>query len=156
MGIGMQRTSSDLTSGASLRERGVSLLEVIAVLAFLGILLSISVPTIATFSGRTYLRRETVAARLFLERAYAHALAFRQPITVTIENASLTTRSENGQLVERLSLRRKVLLRPESVRDGRILFYPSITASPATLRLTRGASQCSIVISLRGRTRITC
>ena len=145
-----------IPSAAQASQRGLSLLEVVAAIAFMGILIGISVPSITTLRNRLYLRGETTAVRQFLERAYGHALASRQPTIVSITHTSLTTHTEREVALERLFLRRNVEIRRDSVRDGRILFYPSITASPTTLRLARGGQECSIVISLRGRTRVVC
>ena len=141
---------------ANASEYGLSLLEVVAAIAFIGIIIGTSVPAIATLHHRIHLRGETIATRQFLERAYGYALASRQPTIVRLTRTSLATHTESEVQLERLSLRRNVEIRLDSVRDGRILFYPSITASPATIRLTRGTQECSIVISLRGRTRVVC
>jgi hypothetical protein len=35
-------------------------------------------------------------------------------------------------------------------------FYPTISASPATLVLTNNFRRCSVIISLRGRVRTAC
>lgn len=145
-----------IPSAPTASEYGFTLLEVVLAITFIGVIVGISIPAIATIRNRTYLRGETIAARQFLERAYGYALASRQHTIVTITHTSLTTHSESEVPLEQFSPRRNVQIRPDSVRDGKIVFYPSITASPGTLRLTRGGHECSIVISLRGRTRVVC
>jgi prepilin-type N-terminal cleavage/methylation domain-containing protein len=139
-----------------LSSRGFTLVEMAAVIAVCALLLSATVPHIATISTRSALNTEALGLRLFLERAYAYALASRTQVTIECAPRQLTARLSQGDIVATHKVGHGAELKSKSLSDGKLLLHPSIATSPASLELTKGARSCLVIMSLRGRIRISC
>jgi type II secretion system protein H len=137
-------------------QTGFSLLEVTTVLAIVGVLTAVAVPHLRSFTIYTYLRGESDSLRLFLEKASGYALASRQQVTVRLFETNLRATSDSGELLGTHTIKNGVTLRPDSAPERKLLFRPTISASPATVELLRNGRSCSVVISLRGRIRVSC
>ena len=136
--------------------RGFSLPELIICMAITSISVGIAVPRTLSFLNQVYLKGEATSVRLFIESAYAHALSSQQRITVSLTPYMLEGRRESGELLGRYSTRHRVLIDPDSVNGRTLAFYPTIAASPATIQLSRSGRSCAVIISLRGRVRVSC
>jgi prepilin-type N-terminal cleavage/methylation domain-containing protein len=138
--------------------KAVTLPELMLVLAVLGILLSIAVPTL----GKTLDRLELEAATHRLvsahQRARIMAITHSQVMTLTVDSAQLVIHrrgmggalwSEAGPAVSGVTL---------SGPSHQFIFSPegfTLGLSNATLRLARGSASRSIIISRLGRIRVT-
>lgn len=135
---------------------GFSLVEVLVTLGLISILASLAAPHLSAHAHRLVLRSEASAMRLFLERCAAYALSAQAPVEVALAKDSLTARHPGGAALGGHTLQHGATLEPLSQGESSLLFYPSISASPATMVLTRGGISCSIILSLRGRVRFVC
>lgn len=140
---------------------GFSLLEALVTISIISVLATIAVPQVSAQSKRLALRSEASSLRLFLERCSAYALTVRSPVEVVLSPrnlspSTLSAQHQNGPLLGNYTLQNGVTLEPLAGGATSLLFYPSISASPATLVLNKGGISCSVVISLRGRIRFVC
>jgi prepilin-type N-terminal cleavage/methylation domain-containing protein len=136
--------------------RGFSLLELTACTAIASIVIGIAVPHTVSFLNQLYLKGEATSVRLFIESAYAYALSSQQRVNVSLNQNTLQGLTESGEAVGRYSTRNRVTINPDSVSGRTLSFYPTIAASPATIQLSRSGHSCSVIISLRGRARVSC
>lgn len=137
-------------------QRGFSLIETLLVVSLIAALGAIAVPSLAGWLPRHAVRLEARSVQLILERAYGLAVTRGIPITVEIvpDRVRASTGAEE-QIVSR-SLRPSITARFKGNEKGPLIFYPSHTASPATIVIEGSSYICSIVLSLRGRTRTEC
>jgi prepilin-type N-terminal cleavage/methylation domain-containing protein len=142
-----------MKSPAGASSRGFSLLELIACMTILSIIFGIAVPHTLSFLNQLYLKGEATSVRLFIESAYAHALSSQQRVIISLNDDALEGRKESGELLGRYSTRHRVTINPDSVNGRTLALYPTITASPATIQLSRNTRSCSVIISRRGRVR---
>ena len=137
-------------------ERGFSLIEILLALSIFGSLAAIAVPSLADWIPQHAVRREARGVQLLLERAYALALTRSIPVSVAItpRRISATVGESTDAFIHNLSA--PITARFKGNEKGPLTFYPSHTASPATIVIESPAHLCSIVLSLRGRTRREC
>lgn len=125
-------------------------------MSIIGLLAALAVPQVSAYITRLTLRSEASSVRLFLERCSALALTARTQVNVAVSSTALAAQHLNGALIGTYTLQKGVTVNPLAGGATSLLFYPSISASPATLELSKGGRSCSIVISLRGRIRFVC
>jgi hypothetical protein len=125
-------------------------------MAIAGIVIGIAVPHTLSFLNQLYLKGEATSVRLFIESAYAHALSSQQRVNVSLNQHTLEGRKESGEVIGRYSTRHRVTINPDSVSGRTLSLYPTIAVSPATIQLSRSGRSCSVIISLRGRARVSC
>jgi prepilin-type N-terminal cleavage/methylation domain-containing protein len=135
---------------------GFSLLELSVCTAIVGIVIGIAVPHTLSSLNQLYLKGEATSVRLFIESAYAHALSSQQRVNVSLNQNTLQGLTESGEVIGRYSTRHSVTINPDSVSGRTLTFYPTIAASPATIQISRRGRLCSVIISLRGRVRVSC
>ena len=148
--------SSDTSPEIDLYERGVSLVEVAAALAVTTLLASVAIPQLSGLLTRTSIHSEALALRLFLERTYIHVLSSRQGVSIDCSEQILVARRETGEPVATHLVRRGITLDVASIPERKLLIHPTGTTSPATLELKKGTMSCLVIMSLRGRMRVTC
>ena len=136
--------------------RGYSLLELVTVIAVLAVVTASATPALITLSYRTALRSEAAAVRLFFERAYSYAINVQERVDVTVLEHRLVARNQAGTPLSDYVLKYGVSVRDASAKERIISLFPSISASPQTVELSKGPQTCSVVASLRGRFRTTC
>jgi hypothetical protein len=110
---------------------------------------------LSVVSDRLAVREEASAARLFLERSYGYALASQQTIKVKINPSSMVTSLIDGKELETHRVRQGVSLSPNSAHRSELAMYPNLAVSPGSLNFAKGRAACSLIISLRGRFRVT-
>ena len=137
-------------------DRGFSLFETLLVLSIIGSLAAIAVPSLARWIPQHEVRREARSVQLALERAYALALTRAIPVSVAILPNQIIGTTGGNTAVFALHLKAPVTARFKGNDKGPIVFYPSHTASPNTILIQDPSYLCSIVLSLRGRTRREC
>jgi prepilin-type N-terminal cleavage/methylation domain-containing protein len=135
---------------------GYSLLELVTVIAVLAILTASATPALVTLSYRTALRSEAAAVSLFFERAYSYSINIQERVDVSVLERRLVARNQAGTPLSDYALKYGVSVRDASTKERIISLFPSISASPQTVELSKGSQTCSVVASLRGRFRTTC
>jgi prepilin-type N-terminal cleavage/methylation domain-containing protein len=138
------------------KTRGFTVMEVVAAVAVMALLVSAALPELKAVIDRGRLNNEALALKLFLERAYVHTLTAREGLEIACAEKELTAEYKSGEVLARHSISRGTTLDVELLANRRLLLHPSIAASPATLTLRRANRTCQVVISLRGRVRVTC
>jgi len=137
-------------------QRGISLIETLLVISLIASLGAIAVPSLAEWIPKHAVRLEAKTVQLMFERAYGMALTRAAPITVDIAADHVTVfTSAGGPIVSRY-LRPPITARFKGNEKGPLIFYPSHTATPSTIVVESPSYLCSIVVSLRGRTRTEC
>jgi len=136
--------------------RGFSLLDATLTMGILGIMILAAVNSFSSDARLNHLSTEAHSLRLLMERAYTHALAYQERITIRLNQSNAAVHSSNGKTLERYTYRHGVRLDLKDRTEITVLCNPTISMSPATLRLEKGSSTCSVIISLRGRIRATC
>ena len=137
-------------------DRGFSLIETLLALSIIGSLAAIAIPSLAAWIPQHAVRREARAVQLVIERAYTLALIRAVPVSVDISPTQITATAREGAPLFIHKLRAPVTARFKGNEKAPLTFYPSHTTSPATLLIESPAYLCSIVLSLRGRTRREC
>lgn len=135
--------------------RGYTLLEMILTLAVLTTIMVALAMRLSIVSERLAVRQEASAGRLFLERCYGYAIASQQTIRVKINPSSMISYLVDGTQLALHPVRQGVMLAPASTHRSELALYPSLSASPASLSFSKGGASCSLIVSLRGRFRIT-
>jgi prepilin-type N-terminal cleavage/methylation domain-containing protein len=137
---------------------GLTLLELVLVLAVAGVLLAIGVPRLSGYLDRIEVGAAAGHIAAAHQRARLMAITGSQVLTLTIDSAALTIRrrgiqapiwSESGPASSGVSLTgptRTFVFSPEGFTLG---------LSNATLRLNRGAATRTVVVSRLGRVRVT-
>ncbi len=139
------------------RFRGFSLLELLVVLAVVGVVAGLALPRIDRLLGSSRLERaaSTVAADLRL----AEALAARQyrATVFSVDGAGgyrVTDRRTSAVLAQR-SLRADFGLTGIDAQPAQVTFFPGGTASgPLTLRLSAGPGVRTVRLSRAGLVRV--
>ncbi len=135
---------------------GFSLLETLLATGLTALLAMTGALYITSTRRHTRVLHETDAFRLFLERAYAHACAYQEIVTLSLSEKEATALRENAQVLLTHTIRRGVSLRFEPGQSKHLYIYPSLSSSPATLHLRDAGEECSLIISLRSRFRVEC
>jgi prepilin-type N-terminal cleavage/methylation domain-containing protein len=137
-------------------QRGFSLLELLLALAMVSILGAISFPALARWHSHALLKSEGTRLSLALEDAYVAALSYGETITVGFDRNVVQTIRSSGAPLATYSPRKGVSVSNKSTDQGNLTFYPTHTATPATVVITSPYGECEVVVSLRGRVRSTC
>jgi prepilin-type N-terminal cleavage/methylation domain-containing protein len=137
-------------------ERGFSLIETLLVISLIGSLAAITLPSLSAWIPQHAVRLEARSVQLILERAYTLAITRAIPVEVHIAPNLVTVRTHNGTPLLSRHLRAPLTTRIKSGESGPLIFYPSHTASPATVLIEGPSYLCAVVVSLRGRTRREC
>lgn len=137
-------------------QRGFSLIETLLVISLVASLAAIAVPSLAGWLPKHAVRLEARSLQLMLERAYGLAVTRGVPIAVDIASDHVTAATGRGVPIVSRYLRSPITARFKGNEKGPLIFYPSHTASPATILIEGPSYLCLIVISLRGRTRREC
>jgi prepilin-type N-terminal cleavage/methylation domain-containing protein len=137
-------------------QRGFSLIELLLVTSLVTSLGAMAVPSLARWMPRHAVRLEARSVQLMLEQAYVLAVTRGVPITVAIATDQLIASTSEGIPIVSRHLRKPITVRFKGNERGPLLLYPSHTASPATILIEGHSYLCSVVISLRGRTRTEC
>ncbi len=136
--------------------RGYSLLETVLTMALASTLAAVAIPSISSWRARHITLREAKRVQRALERAYIIALLRETTVEVSITATGLVATSQDGTPIFLLSVPPNTSIQLKSKEQQSIHFYPSHTATPTTIVVTQSAHQCSVVLSLRGRTRREC
>lgn len=136
--------------------RGFSLIETLLVTSLLASLGAIAIPSLAGWMPRHQAQVEARAVQLALERAYAIAVTRATPVKVAISPKSVTATTTANSPLFAHHLRPPVTARIKGEQKEALYFYPSHTASPATITIENNSYLCSLVVSLRGRIRREC
>lgn len=137
-------------------DRGFSLVETLLTLAISSAMAAVALPSLSSWRDKRAVRLEAKRLELALERAYAAALSYQQPLTMTFDNSKVRASISNNQLLYSYSARPPVKIRLKSTEQTHLTFYPSHTTTPTTLLVTAPSGECSVILSLRGRTRREC
>lgn len=136
--------------------RGFSLPELLVALALSSLMLAVSIPSIARWNSHRVLVAEGARLTLALENAYIAALSYGVPVTVSLKNNRVRAFVGESRTLATYAPHAGVVVANKSVEQGDLSFYPTHTATPATLTITSSSGECSIIVSLRGRMRSTC
>lgn len=135
---------------------GFSLIELLIVLAVISALGAATFPAVGAWHGRYSLMVEGEKLRLFLERARLTALTHDAAVAVRFKPPQLFATTTTATPMFSYTPRQGVTVKNKSEDLKPIIFYSTITTTPTTLLVTNGTSECSVVISLRGRIRNGC
>jgi prepilin-type N-terminal cleavage/methylation domain-containing protein len=136
--------------------RGFSLIETLLVTSLLASLGAIAIPLLAGWMPKHQAQVEARAVQLALEQAYVVAVTRGIPVKVGISLGSITAATPSNPTVFAHRLRSPVTARIKGEQKEALFFYPSHTASPATITIENNSYLCSLVVSLRGRIRREC
>ena len=136
--------------------RGFSLIETLLVTSLLASLGAIAIPSLAGWMPKHHAQVEARAVQLALERAYAVAVTRGTSVKVAISLGSITASTASDTLLFAHRIRAPVTARIKGEHKEALYFYPSHTASPATITIENDSYVCSLVVSLRGRIRREC
>jgi type II secretory pathway pseudopilin PulG len=135
---------------------GFSLIEAMAITSIISVTLALAIPQFRSQIAMLALRSETSALQIFLERNAAYALTSQSNVEITATGDILAASRHDGTSLATHRIRRGVQLDPLASSASSIQIYPFISASPATLVLTKNGRSCSVIISLRCRVRSEC
>lgn len=136
--------------------RGFSLIEMLLITSLLASLGAITIPSLAGWMPKHQAQVEARAVQLALERAYAIAVTRAIPVKVAISLRSISASTTSNTLLFAHPIRAPVTARIKGEQKEALFFYPSHTASPATITIENNSYLCSLVVSLRGRIRREC
>ena len=136
--------------------RGFSLLELMITTAMVSALTAVAVPSICAWRERHVVVHETKRLQRALERAYTIALLRENTVVVALAQDSITAKTKDNLPLFSFSPHRGITIQLKSKEQQNLLFYPSHTTTPATVLIAGPRFSCSVVISLRGRTRREC
>ena len=137
-------------------EYGVSLLDVVISIALLGILFSISIPAISDRYSRYALKVATSTLRGDIEILIAKVLAQEQQFNLEINRLGYTIKPVTGEGKVTREFGHNIEALLPNGEPHLLKFYGSGVVSPATIALQKGGVSCQIIISLRGRSRVSC
>jgi type II secretory pathway pseudopilin PulG len=140
----------------SLAQKGFSLLETLLVVSFIGIVTTLAIPQFRSHTIGLALLSEATALQSFIELGAAYALTSRSVVSITAANEVLIASSSEGVALASHRISHGVSLDLPNSSALPLYLYPSISASPATLVVTKSNRKCSVIISLRGRVRTAC
>lgn len=137
-------------------QEGFSLLETLAAVSIFGVIITLAIPQFRAHTSGLALRHEAATLQTFLELGAAYALTARTTIEVTAARESISVAHPDGTIIATHRVRHNASLDFLKSSSLPLYFYPAISASPATLVLTKNGYVCSVIISLRGRVRTEC
>jgi hypothetical protein len=144
------------TPDTEFMERAFSLIETLLVISLVASLGAIAVPSLAGWLPKHAVRLETRGVQLILERAYGLSVTRGVPVTVDLAVDRVSASTDSGAPIVSRHLKAPITTRLKGNVKGPLVLYPSHTASPATILVEGPSYVCSIVLSLRGRTRTEC
>jgi hypothetical protein len=136
--------------------RGFSLIETLVTVSFISVLVGIALPSMAASAGRRAASLEAMRLQGALERCYSAAMLRERPITVTFQGTRMAASAIGNQPLFWYAAQQGIALTFKSKDQNKLVFYPSHTATPATILVTSASATCSVVVSLRGRMRREC
>jgi prepilin-type N-terminal cleavage/methylation domain-containing protein len=139
-----------------IKQAGLSLLECMIVLAVFGIALASAAVDLPVIRERRLIRAEAESIRLTLEQAAILSVASLQGVDVEVKSSSISVRYLGGRELIARQLAPSLSLASQGRSREVLTFYPTISATPATLILKSRTLSCSIVVSLRTRVTATC
>ena len=136
--------------------RGFSLIELIVVLAIISAITVVAVPSFSSWRERQVIVREAQRVQRALERAYIISLLRETPIVISLTPETMAASTQTALPIFSLSRHPAVSVQLKSKEQQSITFYPSHTVTPTTILVSNNSAQCSVILSLRGRTRREC
>ena len=137
-------------------QAGFSLIEILATLSIIGIVITLAIPQFRSHSTGLALRNEARALQTFLELSAAYALTARATVAITGSDKSTSASQSDGTILYSHRIQHGASLDLLASSALPLYFYPTLSASPATLTLTKNSRTCAVIISLRGRVRSSC
>ncbi|MEY4668938.1 MAG: hypothetical protein RL518_1637 [Pseudomonadota bacterium] len=137
-------------------ERGFSLIEMLLGVSMIASVVAIALPSLAEWIPRHAVRREARAVQLVVERAYTLAVVRSVPVSVQFLPSQIIATSATTAPLFSHPLPASITARIKGNQDSSLVLYPSHTASPATIEVLGPSYRCSVIVSLRGRTRLEC
>ena len=132
-------------------------LDMLSALAILAVILSISLPNLSGMLGDLNLRKEAQKINYNLESLVSKAAKDTNQYTLTLEKSGLyvttNTKPQNTVLVRTLPKRYHLDFLPV---NKEIHFYKQGTCSPSSFHLSNGKKRCTLTISLRCRSSVSC
>jgi prepilin-type N-terminal cleavage/methylation domain-containing protein len=135
---------------------GFSLIECLIALGIVGLILAGALPQLSAWRDSRLLRAEADKIRLTLEHAATLAIASLRTVEVSLNKNSATVRYQDGSTILVHHRPPSLFLAPQGSNRDVLVFYPTITATPATLSLKSRTLTCSIIVSLRTRVTARC
>jgi Tfp pilus assembly protein FimT len=136
--------------------RGYSLLETVLTMALASAMASVAIPSISSWRTRHTTLREAKRVQRALERAYVIALLRETTVVVSFTTTGVIATTQDKTPLFSLTPPPTISIQLKSKEQQAINFYPSHTATPTTIIVSQFAYRCSVVLSLRGRTRREC
>jgi len=136
--------------------RGFSLVEVALTMAIVSALAAVAIPSLASWRERHVVIHETKRLQRTLERAYTVALLRDIVVAVSLENQRVNVTTKNNLALNSYNPHPDVTVQLKSKDQRELIFYPSHTATPTTVLVSGARVTCSVIMSLRGRTRREC
>lgn len=136
--------------------RGYSLIETVLAVALASAMAAVAIPSISSWRARHITQREAKRVQRALERAYIIALLRETTVVVSFTARGVIATTQDKTPLFSLIPPPNISIQLKSKEQQAINFYPSHTATPTTIVVTHSAYRCSVVLSLRGRTRREC
>lgn len=136
--------------------RGFSLIELLLVTAMLSVLTAVVAPSFSSWRARHLVARESRRVQRALEHAYILSLLRSTPVTLSIQTGGIAVTVADHSTLFSMAMSRDVSLQLKSKEQHALTFYPSHTVTPTTILVTNPRAMCSVILSLRGRTRREC
>lgn len=136
--------------------RGASIIEVTLSLALASAIFAAAIPSLYHIGSRQKVLNEATRVSSALEEAYLSALTHDSTVIASFIENHLDLSFGQAPRFLHLTPPPGVILRLQSSEQKQITFYPTHTATPATVLVQNGDFSCSLVVSLRGRIRRAC
>jgi hypothetical protein len=132
-------------------------LDMLAALAIVAVLISISVPNLSNMMSELSLRKEAQKINYSLERMVTKASRDSVQYTLTLDKTGLfietNVKPSTLAAVRELPKRYHLEFQPT---NKQIHFYKQGTCSPASFQISNGDKKCIFTISLRCRISVGC
>lgn len=128
--------------------QGTSLLELLLGVALIAILSYFSIPR----SNGNSLKREVDSLLATINELISSSRSKELPIELIFSGTSYHSEASKGGVSVKHNLSPGIQID----RHSPIRFYPNGVSSPTTLTIRSADKQCALVLSLRGRVRVTC
>lgn len=148
-----------IQNGSAMKQEGKTLLELLVVLAVIGILTTLAVPNLLAFHSRAQLKAvtEEIASELRLARQWARTHRDRVVVNFDRSREMLETRHDNGATAHhQYRYAGKGVVIDEPSAGPEILFHPSgRSATATTIRLHNREGQVRLMtVGITGRVHI--